>query len=90
MFLKDETERQIAKLLANHDITTEQAKSLQAVLAKIWNELLDETEAGKYLRCSVKALQAWRGLRWGPCYTKLGRRVYYPRTELDKFIAREW
>src|SRR5262249_9316471 len=88
MILKNESERQVAALLKSESITPEQAKVLQALLAKATNDLLNEVEAGRYLRVTVKCLQAWRGRRWGPRFTKLGRRVYYTRAELDQFIDR--
>jgi hypothetical protein len=53
------------------------------------NELLTETEAAPLLRVKVKTLQAWRQQHWGPRYTKVGRRVFYPAIELDRFIVRQ-
>jgi hypothetical protein len=35
----------------------------------------------------VKTLQAWRQLRKGPRFVKIGRRIFYPRTEIERFIS---
>jgi hypothetical protein len=49
-------------------------------------ELLTETEAAALLRLKVKTLQAWRQLKRGPRFTKLGSRVFYARGDLERFI----
>ena len=35
----------------------------------------------------VKTLQAWRQLKRGPRFVRIGRRVFYPRTEIDAYLA---
>ncbi len=35
----------------------------------------------------VKTLQAWRQMRRGPRFVKLGRRVFYPRAEIERFLS---
>lgn len=34
----------------------------------------------------IKTLQTWRQLRKGPRFVRIGRRIFYPRTELERFI----
>jgi hypothetical protein len=51
------------------------------------NELLTERECGALLRLKVKTLQAWRGLKKGPRFVRLGSRVFYPRAEVDRFLS---
>jgi hypothetical protein len=31
-------------------------------------------------------LQAWRQLRKGPRFVRIGRRIFYPRAEIEHFI----
>jgi helix-turn-helix protein len=50
-------------------------------------DLLTEVEAAPILRLKIKTLQQWRQLRRGPRFVRLGRRIFYPRSELDRFIA---
>ena len=49
-------------------------------------DLLTEIEAAPLLRLKVKTLQEWRQLKRGPRFVKLGRRVFYPRGEIERFI----
>jgi predicted DNA-binding transcriptional regulator AlpA len=45
-----------------------------------------EREYPKVFR--VKTLQTWRLMRRGPRFVKIGRRVFYPRVEIEAYIAR--
>jgi hypothetical protein len=49
------------------------------------HDLLTETEAAEKLRVSKKTLQAWRWLRKGPNYVKVGRSVRYLGNDLKSF-----
>ncbi len=54
-------------------------------------ELLTARQAARYLHCSPETLRKsrWTGLLFGRCcprYIKLGRRVYYRRQTLDRFL----
>lgn len=52
---------------------------------------LDEHEAAAYLGgdppLSVRTLQKWRSLGYGPRYYKLGAAVRYAVADLDAFLA---
>lgn len=51
-------------------------------------ELLPPAEASKYLgEIPATTMQWWRTKGRGPRYVKLGRKVYYRRSQLDEFIA---
>jgi predicted DNA-binding transcriptional regulator AlpA len=52
------------------------------------SDLLTELEAAQLTRLKVKTLQSWRLLKRGPRFVKLGRRVLYPRAEIEAYIAR--
>jgi excisionase family DNA binding protein len=49
--------------------------------------LLTQTETAELLRLSERTLERWRVIGGGPAYVKLGKRVLYPRAELDKWIV---
>lgn len=50
-------------------------------------ELLDTTEAGKYLKTPVKTLVAWRCTkRVKVPFVKIGGNVRYRKSDLDAFI----
>ena len=51
------------------------------------NELLTEREASPLLRVQIKTLQAWRALKKGPRFVRVGRRVFYPRSEIERFLV---
>lgn len=53
----------------------------------MFHDLLTERESSPFLRVTIKTLQAWRQLRKGPRFVKVGRRVFYPRVELEKFLS---
>jgi Helix-turn-helix domain len=50
-------------------------------------ELLTERETAPLLRLTVKTLQSWRALKKGPRFVRVGRRVLYPRAEIERFIT---
>jgi len=50
-------------------------------------DLLTEKEVQPLLRLRLKTLQQWRALRKGPRFTRLGRRVFYLRADIERFIA---
>jgi Helix-turn-helix domain len=52
------------------------------------NDLLTEVEAAPLLRLKIKTLQQWRVLRRGPKFVRLGRRIFYPRCEIETYIAK--
>jgi hypothetical protein len=45
-----------------------------------------ETKYGGVFR--VKTLQNWRALRIGPRFVRVGRRVFYPSDEIERYLAR--
>src|SRR5205807_1970822 len=49
-------------------------------------DILNEKEAAAYLRLAVSTLEAWRMLKRGPRFAKLGRRVVYRKVDLEKFL----
>lgn len=51
-------------------------------------ELLSTKEAAEYLRCSVTFLAKSRMVGNGPCYTKVGNRVFYRQRDLNEYINR--
>jgi hypothetical protein len=36
----------------------------------------------------VKTLQAWRQLKRGPRFLRIGRRIFYARAEIERFIQK--
>jgi hypothetical protein len=50
-------------------------------------ELKTEREVAPLLRIKLKTLQTWRALRRGPRFVRIGRRVFYPTAELERFLA---
>lgn len=49
--------------------------------------LLTQSEAAEFLRLSPKTLEAKRRTGGGPEYCKIGRRVLYEQTALERFVA---
>jgi Helix-turn-helix domain len=49
---------------------------------------LDQEEAAKYLRLSIRMLENLRQRGDGPSYFKIGRRVVYAKERLDAWLAR--
>lgn len=50
-------------------------------------DLFLPSEAGVYLRTPCATLQWWRHIGRGPKYLKIGRRIFYRKTDLDTFIG---
>lgn len=50
-------------------------------------ELLTTREAAVYLRCSHQKLEIDRVKGGGPVFRKLGRKVLYARTDLERYSA---
>src|SRR5262245_1102626 len=66
---------------------------MREVIEPIWPDDLDAKQASSYLnKKSIKASQTtlanWRSAGCGPSFRKDGRRVLYPKIELDSFAAR--
>ena len=51
-------------------------------------ELLNEKEVQREYGLNARTLQRERSLGTGVPYVKMGRRVLYKRTDLDKFIEK--
>ena len=51
------------------------------------DHLLNEEEAARFLRISIRTLQAWRTRKVGPAYVLLGRLVRYRFKSLLDFIS---
>jgi predicted DNA-binding transcriptional regulator AlpA len=51
------------------------------------NEMLSPSEAAKLIRQQVTTLSAWRNLDKGPRYLKVGRSVFYLRSDLQAWLA---
>jgi len=54
------------------------------------SDALPETETAPILGVTVRCLQNWRALKWGPPYYKVGRLVRYKRSDIDAFLARQF
>lgn len=50
-------------------------------------DLFAAIEAGEYLRTPPATLQWWRHIKRGPNYVKIGRRIFYRKSDLDDFIG---
>lgn len=48
---------------------------------------LKTREAAALLNLSQRALERWRTIGYGPPYSRFGRAIRYPRTELELWIA---
>jgi hypothetical protein len=51
------------------------------------DQLLSEVEAAPLLRIKIKTLQTWRQLQKGPRFVRVGRRVFYPASEVQRYLA---
>ena len=49
-------------------------------------ELLNTYEVARYLNMSPGSLANWRGAGRGPAYVKLGSKVMYQKTDIERFI----
>jgi excisionase family DNA binding protein len=53
------------------------------------NELLTTVEAAKLLRVGPATLNRWRWDGTGPPFVKLGRKVFFQRETLDRWVAEQ-
>ena len=51
--------------------------------------LLNTTEAAEVLRVAAITLHRWRNAGKGPPYIEMGRKIYYRRTDLDRWIEEQ-
>ena len=49
-------------------------------------EVLDEKQAASYIGQKPGTLRQWRSSSKGPAYHKKGRRVFYKKIDLDRFL----
>jgi predicted DNA-binding transcriptional regulator AlpA len=77
------TEREMSQLLRPQV----DAEPNHAGLNAMTNDLLNEQEAAPLLRLKIKTLQTWRTLKKGPRFVRVGRLVFYPRSELEQFLT---
>jgi hypothetical protein len=49
--------------------------------------LLDPREASCFLRVTKQTLARWRCYGLGPCFVRIGGRIFYDIDDLDAFIA---
>ena len=50
------------------------------------SELLNTTEAAEVLRLGMATLHRWRKAGKGPPYIEMGRKVYYRRADLERWV----
>jgi hypothetical protein len=64
-------------------------KMMKATNLEIWNtdRLLREREAAEFLCLNPNTLRQWRYKRVGPKSEKVGARVVYRLSELDRFLG---
>ncbi|MCL7999432.1 helix-turn-helix domain-containing protein [Brucella sp. 21LCYQ03] len=53
----------------------------------ILDDLADEAEAATILRQAPRTLTVWRCQGRGPIFLKLGRKVFYRRSDLRRWVA---
>lgn len=51
--------------------------------------LLNTAEAAEVLRIAAITLHRWRNSGKGPPYVEMGRKVYYRRTDLDRWVEEQ-
>ncbi|TXI76866.1 MAG: DNA-binding protein [Flavobacteriales bacterium] len=51
--------------------------------------LLNTAEAAEVLRVAAITLHRWRNSGKGPPYVEMGRKVYYRRADLDRWIEEQ-
>ena len=51
------------------------------------SRLLDPHEASDYLRMARQTLARWRCHGLGPRFVRIGGRIFYDRSDLDRFIT---
>jgi len=50
------------------------------------NMTLDHNQAAKYLGVAAQTLYNWRHERRGPDYVKMGRKIIYRQSDLDRYM----
>lgn len=50
------------------------------------SQLLNTPEAAEALRLGVATLHRWRKTGKGPAYIEMGRKVYYRRADLERWL----
>ena len=53
------------------------------------SDLLNTPETAKALRLGTATLQRWRKSGKGPPYIEMGRKVYYRRADLERWIEEQ-
>lgn len=51
------------------------------------DDLLTEDEAAGLFRLAPVTLRNWRSLRRGPAHVKIGRRAFYRREAISKWVS---
>ena len=49
--------------------------------------LFDPEEASAYLQIAKQTLARWRCYGLGPCFVRIGGKIFYDLADLDAFIA---
>ena len=52
-------------------------------------DLLTPAELGELLRRPISSLSQWRHRKVGPAYVRVGRRILYRRTEVDRWLRQQ-
>jgi hypothetical protein len=52
-------------------------------------ELVPDTEVAKILHQRTQTLAAWRCEKKGPAYVKVGRRVFYRRSDISEWLGKQ-
>lgn len=52
----------------------------------VLEDLIDEGEAAELIKQTPRTLAVWRCEKKGPRYVKLGRRVFYRRSDIRAFV----
>jgi len=50
-------------------------------------KIIPEAEAAAELKLTVPTLQGWRSRRRGPAWLKIGRKIFYTRVDLDRWLS---
>lgn len=52
-------------------------------------ELIADAEAAEILRQRTQTLAAWRCEKRGPPYVKIGRRIFYRRSDIAEWLGKQ-
>lgn len=81
------TESQQWNLTQSTTTAVQKTKDLKELTSHL-HDLLDETEAAKYLSIGVGTLSVWRSTgRYKLIFIKVGRKVRYRRADLDDWLT---